>query len=91
MIDPSGIPAAVKEEVRTDALAIFRAVGAYGLSRVDFFIEADTNEVVFNEINTLPGFTNISMYPLLWADMGLTNEELIDRLVETALERKELE
>ena len=91
VIDPSGIPAAVKEEVRTDALAIFRAVGAYGLSRVDFFIEADTNEVVFNEINTLPGFTNISMYPLLWADMGLTNEELIDRLVETALERKELE
>lgn len=91
VIDPAGIPAAVKEKVRADALAIFRAVGAYGLSRVDFFIEADTNEVVFNEINTLPGFTNISMYPLLWADMGLTTAELIDRLVETAFERKEIE
>ncbi len=91
VIDPAGIPAAVKEKVRADALAIFRAVGAYGLSRVDFFIEADTNEVVFNEINTLPGFTNISMYPLLWADMGLTTAELIDRLVETSFERKEIE
>lgn len=86
VIDPADLPADVKEEVRRDAVAIFKAVSAFGLSRVDFFIENETNEVVFNEINTLPGFTNISMYPMLWNDMGLTTEELVDRLVETAFE-----
>lgn len=86
VIDPADIPTGVKEEVRRDATAIFEAVNAFGLSRVDFFIEKDTNEVVFNEINTLPGFTNISMYPVLWNNMGLTTAELIDRLVETAFE-----
>lgn len=55
---------------------------------MDFFIENETNEVVFNEINTLPGFTNISMYPMLCNDMGLSISELIDRLIETAFERE---
>lgn len=87
VIDPDDIPVSAKEEVRADAVAIFKAVDGFGLSRVDFFIEEETDEVVFNEINTIPGFTDISMYPMLWNDMGLKREDLIDRLVETAFER----
>ena len=87
VIDPPGIPAAAKETVQKNAVQIFKTVSGFGLSRVDFFIEDGTDDVVFNEINTLPGFTNISMYPMLWNDKGLTTEELIDRLVETAYER----
>ena len=78
---------ATKEEIRKDAVAIFKAVSGFSLSRVDFFVEKETNEVVFNEINTLPGFTDISMYPMLCKDMGLSISQLIDRLVETAYER----
>lgn len=87
VIDPEGIPADVKEKVREDAVKIFKTVSGFGLSRVDFFIEKGTNDVVFNEINTLPGFTNISMYPMLWNDMGLSTQELIDCLIQTAYER----
>lgn len=87
VIDPEGIPADVKEKVREDAVKIFKTVSGFGLSRVDFFIEKGTNDVVFNEINTLPGFTNISMYPMLWNDMGLSTKELIDCLIQTAYER----
>lgn len=87
VIDPDTVPQASKDKVREDAVAIFKAVSGFSLSRVDFFIENETNDVVFNEINTLPGFTNISMYPMLWADMGLSITELIDRIVETAYER----
>ncbi len=87
VIDPEEIPTESKERVRESAVKIFKAVSGFGLSRVDFFIENETNDVVFNEINTLPGFTNISMYPMLWNDMGLSTEELIDRLVQTAYER----
>ncbi len=87
VIDPEEVPVESKERVRESAVKIFKAVSGFGLSRVDFFIENETNDVVFNEINTLPGFTNISMYPMLWNDMGLSREELIDRLVETAYER----
>lgn len=86
VIDPE-MPESVKEEVRRDAVNIFKAVSAYGLSRVDFFLENDTNEVVFNEINTLPGFTSISMYPMLWEDMGLSKYELIDAIIDTAFTR----
>lgn len=76
------------EEVRQDAVSIFRAVDGFGLARVDFFLENGTDEVVFNEINTLPGFTSISMYPMLWEDRGLTREELVDQLITLAYERK---
>lgn len=88
VIDPPEIKTEAKETVRENAVRIFKAVSGFGLSRVDFFIENDTNEVVFNETNTLPGFTNISMYPMLCNDMGLSISELIDRLVETAFERE---
>lgn len=87
VVDPAGIPEAVKEEVRADAIAIFKAVSGFGLSRVDFFIEKETNEVIFNELNMLPGCTDISMYPMLWEDMGVPMPELVDRWVETAFER----
>lgn len=86
VIDPD-LPEAVKEEIRRNAVAIFRAVGGFGLSRVDFFVEKDTNEVIFNEINTLPGFTNISMYPMLWEANGIKKEELLDCIIELAYER----
>lgn len=86
VIDPD-LPEEVKEEIRRNAMAIFREVGGFGLSRVDFFVEKDTNEVIFNEINTLPGFTNISMYPMLWEANGIKKEELLDRIIELAYER----
>ena len=86
VIDPD-LPEEIKETVRQNALAVFKAVGGFGLARVDFFVEKDTNEVVFNEINTLPGFTNISMYPMLWEAMGLGLTELLDRLIELAYTR----
>lgn len=81
------LPDGVKEKIRQDALAIFKAVDGYGLSRVDFFLENGTNEVVFNEINTLPGFTPISMYPMLWAKEGIDKKELISELIELAFSR----
>ncbi|MCH5251516.1 MAG: D-alanine--D-alanine ligase [Lachnospiraceae bacterium] len=83
VIDPD-LPAEIKNRIRENAVAIFKAVGGFGLSRVDFFVEKDTNEIVFNEINTLPGFTDISMYPMLWAAMGLDKQKLIDSLIELA-------
>lgn len=75
------------EEIREAALKIFKALECSGLSRVDFFLEAETNKVVFNEINTLPGFTDISMYPMLMAKAGFEMGKLIDRLIEIALDR----
>lgn len=73
-------------EIRETAVRIYQTMGCRGLSRVDFFLE-ENGRVVFNEINTLPGFTNISMYPKLWEASGISYDELIDRLIELALER----
>jgi D-alanine-D-alanine ligase len=81
------IPEGVREEIRRDAVSIFRALDGFGLSRVDFFLEKETNRVVFNEINTLPGFTKISMYPMLWKDKGYDITTLVTTLVEMAKER----
>ena len=84
--DPE-LPGNAAEEVRKAAAAIFKAVDGYGLSRVDFFVKED-GEIVFNEINTMPGFTAISMYPMLWAACGLEKKELITKLIEMAPERR---
>lgn len=81
------LPEGVLEKVRDAAVSIFKAVDGYGLARVDFFLEKGSNEVVFNEINTLPGFTGISMYPVLWEDQGIGKTRLIDSLIEQAFER----
>ena len=86
VVDPL-LPDPVREELRKDAEMIFRAVGACGLSRVDFFL--DEKGVVFNEINTLPGFTAISMYPMLMERIGIGKRELVQRLIDSAYHRNE--
>lgn len=86
---PANIPQEKIEEIRKDAVEIFKALDGMGLSRVDFFMEKETGRIVFNEINTLPGFTPISMYPMLFNDMGLTTEELVDKIIELGLSRYE--
>lgn len=83
------LPGDALQRVRESARAIFQAVDGCGLARVDFFIKAD-GTVVFNEINTMPGFTAISMYPMLWEAAGMTKDELVDRLLEHAQNRYEL-
>lgn len=70
------------------AKAIFQAVDGYGLSRVDFFVKED-GEVVFNEINTMPGFTAISMYPMLWEARGISKKQLVKELIDHAFERRQ--
>ncbi len=85
------IPARISEKTarRVQQLAIdaFTAIDAAGLSRVDFFVHPESEEVYLNEINTLPGFTRISMYPKLWEASGIGYAELVDRLIALALER----
>ena len=71
----------LEEQIRESAKAIFRVLNCRSLSRVDFFLNRDTGELIFNEINTLPGFTNISMYPMLAAKHGLSLPTLIDTLI----------
>lgn len=84
---PARISAECTRRVRDMALAAFQACDCAGLARVDFFVHKSTEAVWVNEINTLPGFTQISMYPKLWEATGLSYGALIDRLVELALER----
>jgi len=81
------LPEGKEDEIRNYAVQIFNALDGFGLSRVDFFLEKDTNCVVFNEINTLPGFTSISMYPMLWGAKGYDIEKLVDTLIDMATER----
>ena len=81
------LPEGVEEEIRSAAARIFRAVDAYSLSRVDFFL--DEKGIVFNEINTMPGFTAISMYPMLFEKQGIGKRELVDRLIESAFTHRE--
>lgn len=84
------IPARISEEtaeyVREQAVKVYSAIGCQGLSRVDFFVTYADQRVVFNEINTLPGFTSISMFPKLFAASGIPYDQLIDQLLELALE-----
>lgn len=82
------LPKGAAERVREAAKAIFQAVDGYGLSRVDFFVTAE-GEVIFNEINTLPGFTAISMYPMLFEEAGYDKMALITKLIEHGLRRYE--
>ena len=83
---PARIDEDVAEQVRDAAVKIYSAIGCQGLSRVDFFVTYEDNRVVFNEINTLPGFTSISMYPKLFAASGIPGSQLIDELLRLALE-----
>lgn len=83
---PARISEQTAETVRELAVKVYEAMGCRGLSRVDFFVTHEGEEVVFNEINTIPGFTSISMYPKLFAASGIAGAELIDQLIELAVE-----
>ncbi len=83
---PARISDQAQETVREMAVKIYEALGCAGLSRVDFFVKKD-GQVVFNEINTIPGFTSISMYPKLFEASGIPYSQLIDKLLELAMER----
>lgn len=76
----------IKEKLKEMAIKVFKAVDGFGLARVDFFLENKTNKIYLNEINTMPGFTEISMYPKLMESIGITYKELLDRLIDLALQ-----
>ena len=83
---PANIPDEAAQRLREAAVTVYKAIGCKGLSRVDFFLTYEGHDVVFNEINTLPGFTSISMYPKLFEAYGVPNRQLIDELIRLAME-----
>jgi D-alanine-D-alanine ligase len=85
---PADLPAEKTEELRRLAVECYRAVECEGMGRVDFLLEESTGKLYINEINTIPGFTSISMYPKMWEASGISFGALIDRLIELALERQ---
>ncbi len=87
LIIPAKLPARLTAKLQRWAIRAFQAIDGSGMARVDFFIERRTGRLLVNEINTIPGFTSISMYPKLWEASGIRYPELIDRLIELALER----
>ncbi len=87
LIIPAELSAELTAEIQRMAIQSFRAIDGSGLARVDFFLERKTGRLLVNEINTMPGFTSISMYPKLWEATGLGYSQLIDRLIELAFER----
>jgi len=87
-IVPADIPEAISQEMRDIALKVYKACDCKGMARVDFFMNKK-NEIIFNEINTVPGFTSISMYAMLWKEGGLPMPDLCDRLITLALEQSE--
>jgi D-alanine-D-alanine ligase len=87
---PAKIPDAVSSRIQALTIKTFQTLCCEGLSRVDFFLK-DNGEVIVNEINTLPGFTKISMYPKLWEASGISYTELIDKLIQLAIQRFEKE
>ncbi|MEG0368289.1 MAG: D-alanine--D-alanine ligase family protein [Coprobacillus sp.] len=84
---PALVDESIQEQIREYALKVFKALDGHGLSRVDFFLDKKTNKIYLNEMNTMPGFTKISMYPQLIADLGISYSELIDRLIELAFDK----
>ena len=88
LIIPAQLPAEVSDKVREYAVRAYKAIDCAGMARADFFVNGNTNQIYLNELNTLPGFTSISMYPKLWQASGVTYPRLVDRLIELALERK---
>ena len=84
---PAELPEEMTEKIRKLAVKAFKSIDGKGLSRVDFFANVETNEIYINEINTLPGFTTISMYPKLFEQVGVRYTELLDKLISLALEK----
>lgn len=85
---PASLPDETTEMIRDYAVRAYQAIDCAGMARVDFFVEKDTNKVYLNELNSIPGFTKISMYPKLWEASGVPYNKLVDRLIELAMERK---
>ena len=81
------VDAALSQRLKEQAVLAFHALDLYGLARVDFLLDRTTGEAFLNEVNTLPGFTSISMYPRLWQEAGIPFPQLLDRLVELGLKR----
>ena len=84
---PARLPEEKTAELRRNAVAAYKALGCEGMARVDFLLESATGRMYVNEVNTIPGFTSISMYPKMWEHSGIAFGELIDRLIELALDR----
>ncbi|HLN86730.1 MAG TPA: D-alanine--D-alanine ligase [Candidatus Limnocylindrales bacterium] len=87
---PAKLPKAVIKQVRALALRVYKTLGCEGMGRVDFFVQAN-GRVLVNEINTIPGFTRISMYPKMWEASGISYSSLIDRLIQLAIQRHRAE
>ncbi len=85
---PAPLPKETSERIREYAVRAYKLIDCAGMARVDFFVEKESNKIYLNELNTIPGFTKISMYPKLWEASGLSYAKLVDRLIELALERK---
>jgi D-alanine-D-alanine ligase len=85
---PTEIPPDALQELHRIAFQAWEMIGGRGMARIDFFLEKSTGRVLLNEINTIPGFTAISMYPRLWGAAGLSLDQLVDRLIDLALERR---
>lgn len=88
MVIPTELPEAIQEEIHLFAQKVARSINVKGLSRIDFFYQKEFNRVLVNEINTLPGFTQYSMYPMLFADIGIPYKELITKLINLAVENQ---
>jgi D-alanine-D-alanine ligase len=86
---PAEIPAAITDEVRRLSIAAFTTLDLSGMARVDFFLDRKTGNLSLNEVNTIPGFTAISMYPKMWEATGLTQQDLVSRLIDLAIERRQ--
>ena len=87
LVVPADLPAETARNIQEMAIRAFKAIDCSGIARVDFFVERATNKILLNEINTIPGFTAVSMYPRMWQGSGLTYPMLIDRLIQLALDR----
>ena len=87
VVIPAEINKEISNQIRDIAIKAFKAIDGKGLARVDFFLENKTNRIYINEINTMPGFTQISMYPKLFEQIGITYTQLLDELIQLALEK----
>lgn len=88
LLVPADLPQTIVEQIQEMALRAYKATDCAGMARVDFLIDQDKQEIYLNEINTIPGFTQISMYPKLWEATGIPYPELIEKLIQYALDRK---
>src|SRR5574341_273982 len=88
LLIPADLPQETTTRIQELAVRAFKAVDAAGMARVDFLLDKDSGEVYLNELNTIPGFTKISMYPKLWEASGISYPQLVDRLIELAMQRK---